>query len=116
MVSRKQTPAFRMHLVFFVTFTSLGYGDYVPEGLGRFFAIFDVVSGLALTALLIGKFASERQSAILVLLHTSDCQQRISGFAQELEQLGHAIADLTRRPIRNRSGRRCGTWPSSWRL
>ncbi|WP_202879853.1 potassium channel family protein [Sinorhizobium saheli] len=88
-------PSFLDALYFsFVTFTSLGYGEYVPQGFGRVVAIVDVVSGLALTALLIGKFASERQSAILVLLHTSDCQRRISGFSLDLQRFNNSIADL----------------------
>lgn len=68
-----------------VTFTSLGYGELLPQGLGRLVAVFDVVSGLALTAVLIGKVASERQFSILMLLHTSDTQKRIAGFATELD-------------------------------
>lgn len=69
----------------FVTFTSLGYGELAPIGFGRIVAIFDVLSGLALTAVFIGKVASERQSSLLLLLHTSDTQRRISDFASELE-------------------------------
>lgn len=81
-----------------VTFTSLGYGDFTPKGFGRIVAIADVVVGLALTALLIGKFASERQSAILVLLHTSDCQRRIAGFVDSLCLFKQAVERTTEPP------------------
>ena len=67
-----------------ITFTTVGYGDLAPVGWGRLVAALDALSGLAIVALLIGKLASERQYSMLLLLHTSDCQRRISGFAGEL--------------------------------
>lgn len=67
-----------------VTFTSLGYGDLTPLGWGRAVAVFDVLFGLAVVATLIGKAASERQASLLMLLHTSDTQRRITDFAKEL--------------------------------
>ena len=70
-----------------VTFTSLGYGDLSPIGYGRLIAAFVVVLGLLFIALLVGKFASERQQTILLLLHTSDCQRRISNFSLEIEEI-----------------------------
>lgn len=70
-----------------VTFTSLGYGDLSPIGVGRFIAIIDVILGLIFIALLVGKFASERQQTILLLLHTSDCQRRISNFSLEIDEI-----------------------------
>jgi hypothetical protein len=68
-----------------VTFTSLGYGDLSPQGLGRASACIVVLFGLVLVALLVGKFASERQQAFLLLIHTSDCQRRIEDFTTQLE-------------------------------
>ena len=70
-----------------VTFTSLGYGDLIPIGYGRLIATLVVVLGLIFIALLVGKFASERQQTILLLLHTSDCQRRISNFSLEIEEI-----------------------------
>lgn len=43
-------------------------------------------------ALLVGKFASERQQALLLLVHTSDCQRRIEDFTTQLDNL---ILELT---------------------
>ncbi|ROO11559.1 hypothetical protein BK675_02515 [Pseudomonas fluorescens] len=68
-----------------VTFTSLGYGDFTPQGFGRAVAVGNVVCGLIFVALLIGKVASERQHSILVLLYSSDCQRRIKGFGFEFK-------------------------------
>lgn len=68
----------------FVTFTTLGYGDFAPIGFARFISVFLTLCGLLFTTLLIGKFASERQQAMLLLLHTSDCQRRIDSFCEEL--------------------------------
>lgn len=68
----------------FVTFTSLGYGDLNPIGFGRFVAVLVVLFGLIFIALLVGKFASERQQTVLLLLHTSDCQRRLNDFTSEI--------------------------------
>lgn len=76
-----------------VTFTSLGYGDVLPVGFGRVVAVLDVACGLLLTAVLIGKVASERQASLLLLLHTSDTQRRISAFAKELTNISGALSD-----------------------
>lgn len=74
-----------------VTFTSLGYGDLSPIGMGRFIAIIDVILGLIFVALLVGKFASERQQTILLLLHTSDCQRRIRNFSLQIKQINEFL-------------------------
>lgn len=79
-----------------VTFTTLGYGDYSPMGFGRGVSVFVVTCGLALTALLIGKIASERQLALLTLLHTSDSQRRISGFTSEMQDIRGIIEQKDR--------------------
>lgn len=75
----------------FVTFTSLGYGDLSPVGFGRFVAVLVVLFGLVFIALLVGKFASERQQAVLLLLHTSDGQRRLNDFTSEID---HFCDDL----------------------
>lgn len=79
-----------------VTFTTLGYGDLSPVGVGRLPATLIVMSGLTLTALLIGKFASERQQSTLLLLYTSDAQRRLDGFIGQIKglrtQLEHTVS------------------------
>ncbi|MFM0093118.1 potassium channel family protein [Paraburkholderia sediminicola] len=70
-----------------VTFTTLGYGDLSPIGMGRLAAALIVISGLIMTALLIGKFASERQQSTLLLLYTSDAQRRLEGFTVQIKGL-----------------------------
>ncbi|MFO3660204.1 potassium channel family protein, partial [Pseudomonas amygdali] len=67
-----------------VTFTTLGYGDISPVGVGRVVAVILVMCGLIIMTLTIGKVASERQQSLLLLLHTSDCQRRITGFIDDL--------------------------------
>lgn len=75
-----------------VTFTTLGYGDLAPIGWGRAVAGTEALAGLFLAALLVGKLASERQSALLLLLYTSDQQRRLSAFSEELVQIANALA------------------------
>lgn len=79
-----------------ITFTTLGYGDLTPIGWGRLVAALEVMSGLALTAAFIGKIASERQSALLLLIYTSDQQRRLADFSDEIEQF---VIDLQVTPV-----------------
>lgn len=74
-----------------ITFTTLGYGDLTPVGFGRVVAVVVVLMGLVLVALLVGKFASERQQSLLLLLHTSDCQRRINEFSVQLQRAGEEL-------------------------
>lgn len=80
----------------FVTFTSLGYGDLSPIGFGRFVAMLVVLSGLVFIALLVGRFASERQQAVLLLLHTSDCQRRLNDFTSEIDRFSEDLEEAAR--------------------
>lgn len=70
-----------------ITFSSLGYGDITPLGFGKFVASLQVISGLALTAIFVGKIASERQYAMLRLVYTSEHQRRIVEFENEINFL-----------------------------
>ncbi|GEM65895.1 hypothetical protein SF1_38770 [Sphingobacterium faecium NBRC 15299] len=60
-----------------VTFTTLGYGDVLPEGLSKFLAIIEVSTGMFLAAIFIGKISSERQSSKLTLIYASINHQKI---------------------------------------
>lgn len=79
-----------------ITFTTLGYGDFSPIGMGRLIAALIVISGLVMTALLIGKFASERQQSTLLLLYTSDAQRRLEGFTSQINGLRANLERFTR--------------------
>ena len=90
------SPSFGDALYFsLITFTTLGYGDFTPTGFGKFFAAGTVLCGLFLTALLIGKFASERQQSTLLLLFTSDAQRRLDGFTAQLRELRIQVDSAT---------------------
>jgi len=60
-----------------VTFSTVGYGDIHAVGIGKVFVVFEILSGVTLLSLLIGKLASERQSALLLLIYTSEQQRRL---------------------------------------
>lgn len=77
-----------------VTLTTLGYGDISPLGFGRVVAIFLAVTGLTIVAILIGKVSSERQSSLLLLLHTSDVERRMSSFTKEVDEYMEEIRSL----------------------
>lgn len=78
-----------------VTITTLGYGDISPLGGGRVVAIFLAVTGLTIVAILIGKVSSERQSSLLLLLHTSDVERRMSSFTKEVDEYMDEIRTLS---------------------
>jgi hypothetical protein len=69
-----------------ITLTSLGYGDIYPVGFGRIIAAIEVLIGVMLIAFFVGKLASERQAALLLLVYTSEQQRRISEFAINLKE------------------------------
>lgn len=70
-----------------ITFSSLGYGDISPVGYGKIVASIEVFLGLLLTAILIGKIASERQYAMLRLVYTSTHQRRLVELKKEIDDL-----------------------------
>lgn len=74
-----------------ITFSSLGYGDKAPVGVGKTVASLEVIFGLISIATLVGKVASERQATLLLLLYTSEQERRISGHERELEILHGTI-------------------------
>lgn len=69
-----------------VTVSSLGYGDFRPEGVGRVVAIVEVLYGLLFLALIVSKLASERTSALTKLLYASDTQRRLFDFKDATEE------------------------------
>ncbi len=94
MNGKNVAPSFGAALYFtVVTFTTLGYGDYVPVGFGRVVASVVVFFGLFVTAVFIGKCASERQQSTLLLIFTSDAQRRLEGFSQQMRKLGIGIEE-----------------------
>ena len=77
-----------------VTLTTLGYGDISPLGWGRIVAVFLAITGLTIVAILIGKVSSERQSSLLLLIHTSDVERRMSSFTKEVDEYMVEISHL----------------------
>lgn len=67
-----------------VTFATLGYGDILPEGLSKFLVIIEVLSGMFLAAIFIGKISSERQSTKLTLIYSSINHQRILELIEDI--------------------------------
>jgi len=63
-----------------VSFTSLGYGDIYALHWGKAVVSAEVLLGLMLVAVFIGKIASERQNALLLLVYTSEQERRIRKF------------------------------------
>jgi Ion channel len=69
-----------------VTFTSLGYGDIVPRGMGKILACGEVTLGLAFLGVFIAKLTSSKQSYHLAQLYARDAQQRLEDFSTALQR------------------------------
>lgn len=85
----------------FVTSTSLGYGDIVPKGLSRIFAISEVFSSLIIFGVLISKLLNEKQEKILQELYEVSFQERFNriliglyNFRAETESIFGRLAKL----------------------
>lgn len=74
-----------------ITFSSLGYGDICPMGLGRLVASIEVLLGLIMMAIFIGKIASEKQAIMMRLVYTSEHQKRIVKFEKQIYKLVRKI-------------------------
>ena len=68
-----------------VTFTSLGYGDIVPHGVGKILACLEVMLGLAFLGVFIAKLTSSKQSYHLAQLYARDAQERLEDFSTMLQ-------------------------------
>lgn len=77
-----------------VTFTTLGYGDINPIGIGKLFIVIEVLLGLFLAAIFIAKISSERQSTKLTLIYSSINHQRIIDLKNELIKYWEDINQL----------------------
>ena len=60
-----------------VTATSVGYGDIVPTGVARLLAIAESMAGLVLFGILISKFVSRRQEALISEIHRIAFEDRL---------------------------------------
>jgi hypothetical protein len=77
-----------------ITMTSLGYGDIHPIGFGRFIASVEVLSGIILVAVFVGKVASERQSTLILLLYNSENNRRLKEFYLEINRIADSLDEL----------------------
>lgn len=74
-----------------VTFATLGYGDISPVGTGKILVVAEVIGGMMLMALFIGKLSSERQASKLTLIYSSLNHQRITTYIRDLGVLNDAL-------------------------
>jgi hypothetical protein len=79
-----------------VTISSLGYGDYRPVGTARILAGTEVLFGLLILSLFISKVASDRQSALIKLLYSSDHERRLQAFASDLDAYARRVRSAAR--------------------
>ncbi len=76
-----------------ITVSSLGYGDYRPEGIGRLIVSVEVLSGLGLFSIIIAKLASERQGILIRLLYASDTERRIKAFTKDVTEYRYIVSE-----------------------
>jgi hypothetical protein len=61
----------------FITATSVGYGDVLPQGAIRILAVAEAVGGLLIFGLLIAKFVSYRQDMLVREIHSVTFEERL---------------------------------------
>lgn len=76
------------------TFATLGYGDITPQGISKLLAIIEVLSGMFLAAVFIGKISSERQSTKLTLIYSSINHERTRELIREVRDYGRRMQSL----------------------
>lgn len=90
-----------------ITVSSLGYGDYRPEGIGRLIVALEVLTGLGLLSIIIAKLASERQSILIRLIYASDTERRIKGFTKDITEyidvISEWIPNYVQKPLKIKS-------------
>ena len=62
----------------FITATSTGYGDLVPHGFSRVFAVIEVFGGLLIFGIIISKFVSVKQETILEEIYDISFDEKIN--------------------------------------
>lgn len=62
----------------FITATSTGYGDFLPTGLSKPIALFEVIAGLTIFGMLISKLVSVKQEVILQEVYDISFDERIN--------------------------------------
>jgi hypothetical protein len=94
-----------------ISITTVGYGDIAPVGVGKIIACGEIITGVILMSIFIGKIASERQYTLLLLTYTSEQQRRLQSFVDGLEmdrdKIDTALTDHAHERIYNLSMEGC---------
>ncbi len=74
-----------------ITMTSLGYGDYRPIGISRFFTIIQAIIGVGMLGVLIAKLLSVRQNNMLSYLLLAQQRETLKNFKDNLGNAGKQL-------------------------
>ncbi len=85
-----------MDCVYFsiVTFTTLGFGDFYPNGNSRIVVIIEVILGLTFFGLLVSRFTAAKSEYILHRLYTGDVERRFHRFDDGLNKYREEISTI----------------------
>ena len=75
----------------FVTTSSVGYGDVLPLGMARMFAVFEAVAGLLIFGAVVAKFVSRRQEELVLQIHRTTFEDRLNRVQTNLH---HCLSDF----------------------
>ncbi|MGH7924221.1 MAG: potassium channel family protein, partial [Candidatus Binatus sp.] len=71
----------------FVTATSIGYGDVVPVGAARVFAVAEAITGLLIFGAVVAKFVSHRQEELVSDIHRITFEERLDRVQSNLHMV-----------------------------
>lgn len=75
-----------------ITFTTVGYGDWVPRGWAMLLASAEALIGLALFGVLVAHLASVRSSHLLWRIYSGDAQRRLGEMEKSLAATTDSLA------------------------
>ncbi len=106
LTKQKVTSLFDSIYFSFITATSTGFGDVIPMGYFKLFAIIEVVFGLVLLAIVTSKLISIKQDVIMNEIYEISFHEKINRIRSSLllfrQNLGRVIANIESNSIRRR--------------
>jgi len=78
----------------FITATTIGYGDIVPQGIAKTFAIVEILISITLLGLLISKLVTQKQAEVLEEIQELGTEESVHAAITELYIFRNDVKDI----------------------